>query len=83
MEKLKFGGFDETLSKVKPEDLEANMSAGFIINAPLGSLVHLRQYLEFLFGPMMKYYRHSAYHLYVVDWYGMSDESKKGLKKSG
>ena len=52
------------------------MNGGFIIHAPMGSLVALRSQLEDLFKQDLHYVTISTRFLYVVQWNDLSEEKR-------
>lgn len=85
MDKLEFGEFVETRNQLEEGDLKMHLSAGFIIRAPLGSLIALRNYLRALLGDGpgvgLIHYQHSGPPLFLVHWNDLTNEFKEKMRK--
>jgi len=67
---------ENVVHNITPQDLEVNMSFGFVVRCRMGSLVALRATLEKIFGGNFTYPTLSSSPLFVVHWNDLSDKKK-------
>lgn len=78
---FKFGeDFEETLSKIEPEDLMVEMSGAPVIRIAMGSLLALKAQLKELLGEHLKFFTISSTPLYVVKWHDLTPRKQDDIR---
>jgi len=57
------------------------LSAGIIISASLGTLAHMRNHFETMFGHKCIYFTISSQPLYLVHWNDLSEEKRQQIEE--
>jgi len=72
--------FQKIKALLQRGDFDVKVSAGFIVSAPLGTLLLIREKLEEFYGREAIYGTISGRPLYIVHWNDLTEDKKRQIE---